>query len=77
MGNWKAVRYGTDLDTELYNLEEDLYETRNVAAEHPKIIDKANQLFRSARIDTWGFPYGGKFQDYRARDRYQSLESTH
>ena len=75
MGIWKAVRYGINLETELYNLEEDQLETHNIAPNHPEIITKMNRLFESARTDTEGFPYGGKFQDYKAKDRYQPDES--
>ncbi len=55
MGDWKAVR--TDLFTkpdaplELYNLKTDVGETTNVAAQHPDLIKKMTDLFRTARTE--------------------------
>ena len=71
MGNWKAVRYGIDSDTELYDLDKDLFETDNIANNHPELIKRINSLFESSSTETDGFPYGGIVQDYRARDRYE------
>ena len=71
MGNWKAVRYGLDLDTELYDLDTDISESNNLAGEHPELVEKMNHLFETSRKETPGFPYGGVVQDYKAQDRYQ------
>jgi hypothetical protein len=38
MGQWKAVRHRSDEPFELYNLSEDIGETKNVAAERPDIV---------------------------------------
>ena len=72
MGNWKAVRYGVDLETELYDLDTDVSESDNLAAEHPEIVEKMNHLFETSRTETPGFPYGGVVQNYKAQDRYQA-----
>ncbi len=58
-GKWKAVRYGINTKTELYNLEDNISETNNLAADYPEIVKKMNQLFEEAHTDTEGFPYGG------------------
>jgi arylsulfatase A len=54
-GDWKAVRLDVEKDPngpiELYNLSEDLGETRNVAAEHPEIVARFEQLMRDAHVD--------------------------
>ncbi|MFV0506402.1 MAG: sulfatase-like hydrolase/transferase [Bacteroidales bacterium] len=71
MGKWKGVRYGIQSPIELYNLEEDLYETTNVAEQHPEMIEKVGKLFKEGRVDTEGFPYGGKAQDYVAAKKYR------
>lgn len=71
MGNWKAVRYGLNLETELYDLDTDISESNNLAGEHPEIVQKMNHLFETSRTETPGFPYGGVIQDYKAQDRYQ------
>ncbi|NOR75866.1 MAG: sulfatase-like hydrolase/transferase [Draconibacterium sp.] len=68
--NWKGVRYGVSSETELYNLDADISESENVANEHPEILQKMNQLFEEARTETEGFPYGGKIQNYKAKDKY-------
>lgn len=70
-GDWKAVRYGVMSKTELYNLAEDISETNNVAAQHPELVGEFEKLFKTARTDTPGFPYGGRVQDYRGSERYQ------
>jgi len=70
MGRWKAVRYGIDSETELYDLDSDLYETSDVAKEHPAIVEKMNRLLKETRTETEGFPYGGKIQDYSAKEKY-------
>jgi arylsulfatase A-like enzyme len=70
MGKWKAVRYGIMNETELYNLEIDLYETQDLAAENPDIVRKMEALFEGARTETDGFPFGGIIQDRPARERH-------
>lgn len=50
-GKWKLiVRYGEDKDrgNELYDLSEDSGELENVAREHPEIVRKLEEEFRSA-----------------------------
>jgi arylsulfatase A-like enzyme len=69
-GKWKAVRYGIESDTELFDLEDDPTETTDLSEQYPAVVEKANRLFIEARIETPNFPYGGKIQNYRARDRY-------
>ena len=48
-GRWKAVRLSEGADLEIYDLEEDLGETRNVAAQHPELVEKFESYLRSAR----------------------------
>ncbi len=56
MGNWKAVRLGLTRHTEVYDLPEDIGETTDVAAEHPDIVQRAETLFGTARVDSPDFP---------------------
>lgn len=70
MGEWKAVRYGIDSATELYNLNDDSSETNNLADDHPEITEKMNELFEFRRSEAVAFPYGGVVQDHRSQDRY-------
>lgn len=51
MGDWKALRMGTQKPIELYNLKDDLGETRNVAAEHPEVIARIQAILATARRD--------------------------
>tara|TARA_B100000949_G_scaffold182310_1_gene163580 strand:+ start:2871 stop:4322 length:1452 start_codon:yes stop_codon:yes gene_type:complete len=52
-GNWKAVKYdvfkGKESKIELYDLENDLQEENNVAADHPEIIKEMQIILDSAR----------------------------
>ncbi len=49
MGKWKAVRkpmWGRKI--EIYNLEEDLGETKDIAARHPEIVEKVQAIMKEA-----------------------------
>ena len=52
-GNWKGVRYNIALDPnsplELYDLESDVGETKNVASRNPEIAGQLQNLLRDAR----------------------------
>ncbi len=73
MGKWKAVRYGVNSETELYDLflDKDISESNNLANRHPEIVEKMNNLFETSRSEAPGFPYGGVVQNYESQDRYE------
>jgi arylsulfatase A-like enzyme len=71
MGKWKAVRYGINSETELYDLEQDISESKDLAGEHPEIVEKMNRLFETSRTETPGFPYGGVLQNHKSQDRFK------
>jgi arylsulfatase A-like enzyme len=48
-GNWKAVRPKQGGAVELYNLADDLGETKDLAAVHPKLVTKAIEMMNAAR----------------------------
>jgi arylsulfatase A-like enzyme len=54
--NWKAIRDPHAKSLELHNLDTDIGESRNLAAEHPGIVAKFNDYFRTARTDTPDWP---------------------
>ncbi|MCZ2148771.1 MAG: arylsulfatase [Bryobacterales bacterium] len=55
-GDWKLVRQRPRMNFELFNLEHDLGETRDVAAENPAIVADLRALFRASRADNKEFP---------------------
>jgi arylsulfatase A-like enzyme len=56
MGPWKAVRLKKDAPLELYDLRNDTYELRNVAAENPEIVAKIEQYLKTARTESARWP---------------------
>lgn len=69
MDQWKAVRYGVNSKTELYDLSKDISESENIAGDHPEIVKRMNQLF-DERSETEGFPYGGVVQQQSAKEKF-------
>ncbi len=49
MGDWKAVRFGAEGKLELYNLKDDIGETRDLAAQNPEIVAKIEDYLKTAR----------------------------
>jgi hypothetical protein len=41
---------------ELYNLAEDPSESRNLASEHPELVEKISQLMKASRVPSLKFP---------------------
>lgn len=61
MGRWKAVRlHAMDAamaTTELYDLDNDPTETRDVAAEHPQIVQRLTAYMQEAHEENAVFPF--------------------
>jgi arylsulfatase A-like enzyme len=55
-GNWKAVRNGKSPVTELYDLVTDAGEAKNLAAEEPDLVAKAEAMMAAARTDDANWP---------------------
>ena len=68
IGDWKAVRLGMDGPVELYNLAEDLGETRDVAADHLGNVARARTVCRS--------PVGVRTLAHRARPPGTRIEEA-
>ena len=47
-GDWKLIRFARDERVELYNLAEDLSETRNVASEYPAVVKELTGILEEA-----------------------------
>ena len=53
MGKWKGVRFGGTLEPiELYDLNSDIGETNNIAAQHPEIVQKIDSIMNNSRKDS-------------------------
>jgi len=55
IGEWKAVRTGLSEDPNapiaLYNLIEDIGESRDIAEQHPELVQKMQQYMGKSRFD--------------------------
>jgi arylsulfatase A-like enzyme len=62
--DWKAVRNGPSRPIEIYDLKSDVGETRNLAAEKPDLVAKAEAIMKTARTDdpAWPMEKTGKRQ---------------
>jgi len=60
LGKYKGVRLNVsrnaDAPIELYDLSQDLGETRNIAADHADIVARINQIMKTARVPARLFP---------------------
>ncbi|PHR99115.1 MAG: N-acetylgalactosamine-6-sulfatase [Blastopirellula sp.] len=56
MGNWKAIRWGTEVPMELYDLNSDLGEENNVAAKHPDIVKQMANVMLQQRTENKYWP---------------------
>jgi len=56
MGKWKAIRTVADGEWELYNLDDDIGETRNLAAEKPGLTKQITEAMAAARTESELFP---------------------
>jgi len=64
MGEWKGVRLNVakqpDGPIEMYNLKDDIGETRNVAARHPDIVAKIDEYMKAAHVPSEHWPLPGE-----------------
>ena len=59
-GNWKAVRNGPGQKLQLYDLKTDEGETKDLAAEQPDVVARAEALMKDARTADPAWPLGKK-----------------
>jgi arylsulfatase A-like enzyme len=61
-GPWKALRESPAMPLELYNIADDVGETRDLAAAHPDLVAKAEALMKQAHRDdpAWPVRFGKK-----------------
>jgi len=60
MGNWKGVKLNVnktnDSPIELYDLKKDPEEKNNVAAQHPDVVKKMDELMKASHVDNKDWP---------------------
>ena len=56
MGKWKALRLKPGRKIELYDLDNDVAESKNLADEHPEIVAEMTDLFKTGRTESEVFP---------------------
>lgn len=58
MGKWKAIQQPIRSEVRLYNLDEDLGEMKNVAKDHPEVVEIAKKKLKNAYAPSmrWKFP---------------------
>ena len=56
MRKWKAVRHGADQPLELYDLEADLSERKDVSAENPEVVARFEAYLETARTESSLWP---------------------
>ena len=55
-GDWKLVRQAPNFKLELFNLRDDVGETRDLAATRADVAARLRKLFESARAESKDFP---------------------
>jgi arylsulfatase A-like enzyme len=56
LGNWKGIRLSKEGPLELYDVERDIGEVHNVAADHPDVVARIETLLRDSRTESPDFP---------------------
>ncbi|MEJ2702798.1 MAG: arylsulfatase [Sedimentisphaerales bacterium] len=56
MGKWKGLRLKPNRKIQLYNLEEDIGESDDVASEHPDLVAEVAEIFKTGRTPSETFP---------------------
>lgn len=72
-GDWKALRTGLRGDLELYNLARDPGEQHDVAAEHPEVVARMEQLLQTARTESPLWPVPPPWRAWVTRPRLTVL----
>jgi arylsulfatase A-like enzyme len=56
MGNWKAIRFGTEVPLKLYDLDKDIAEENDLAADNLEVVKKIESFLATARTESRYFP---------------------
>lgn len=60
LGRWKAVRRGLDGPIELYDLQTDLGETRDLASKNPKVVSEIRAIMKREHVESEHWPVMGQ-----------------
>jgi arylsulfatase A-like enzyme len=78
LGNWKGVRLNVkgnpDAPIELYNLKDDIGETKNVAEQHPEIIQQMLQIMKESHTPSKSYSFEGKSKGDKKKKKKASGE---
>jgi arylsulfatase A len=75
VGDWKAVRPAPRAEIELYDLKTDRQEAHDVAAAHPDVVAKAQEVLQSAHVESPNWPVkaaGAKSPAARAKPKAEA-----
>lgn len=75
IGSWRAYREHPSKPTELYQIEKDVASERDVAGDHPEIIQKIEAIFVEARTESLWYVNPGESQEVLAKKRQQAKEA--
>ena len=56
LGHWKGVRDAQGAKIELFNLTRDLGETKDVAGDHPDVVQRVAEIMQAAHVESPDFP---------------------
>ncbi|MCB9770066.1 MAG: arylsulfatase [Candidatus Omnitrophica bacterium] len=62
MGDWKGIRLGQGSDIQLYNLKTDIGEEDDVAAKHPDIVKRIDEIMKEAVVPNPRYEVGNLYQ---------------
>lgn len=62
MENWKGIRHGQDGKIQLYNLENDLAEEKNVAENYPEVVQAIDRIMKTAIEPSDQYIIGQKYE---------------
>jgi arylsulfatase A-like enzyme len=61
LGNWKGIRLGKQGKIQLYNLENDIAEEKDLADFYPEIVGKMDEIMQNAVVPNPFYPIGEKY----------------
>lgn len=76
LGAWKGIRLGQREPIQLYDLQKDSAETRDVAAGNPKVVKQIAEIMESAVTPSYRYPVGEIYKGkpiWRAEDHVMSI----